>query len=168
MRFVPEYRFDTFDCVTPEFLESIGIKGIVLDIDNTLEPYEHPDPGEHVLAWFDSLYRVGIKTSIVSNNNKDRVDRFNKNLKMPAYFKAGKPFKKKILFAISDMGTDKSNTILMGDQVFTDVLGAHNAGIKAILVSPINDKRDPLTRFKRMLEKPILSKFERNNKGDGK
>ena len=63
------------------------------------------------------------------------------------------------------MGTDKNNTILMGDQIFTDVWAAHNAGIPAILVPPINDKRDIFTRFKRLLEKPILKKYEkRNNK----
>ena len=64
-----------------------------------------------------------------------------------------------------DMGTDKSNTILMGDQVFTDVWAAHNTGIRAILVPPIKDKTDVFTKFKRLLEKPILKKYrKRNNK----
>ena len=160
--FVPEYRFKTFDMATADFLSNLGIKGIILDIDNTLEPYEHPDPGEHVVKWLESLTSVGIKAAIVSNNNGNRVERFNKNLKLPAYFKAGKPFKKNLLNAMRDMGTDKTNTVLMGDQVFTDVWAAHNAKIKAILVPPINDKRDPLTRFKRILEKPVLNKYEKN------
>ena len=60
-----------------------------------------------------------------------------------------------------DMGTDKSDTVLMGDQVFTDVWAAHNAGIRAILVPPINDKRDLLTRFKRLLERPVLRKYDK-------
>lgn len=164
-KFVPDYRFDTFDLATADFLLSLGIKGVILDIDNTLEPYEHPDPGEHVLAWLRSLNNVGIKTAIVSNNGRERVERFNKNIKMPAYFKAGKPFKKKILLAMNDIGSDKSNTIFMGDQILTDVLAAHNAGISAILVPPINDKKDPFTRFKRLLEKPFLKKYEKQRKG---
>ena len=159
--FVPDYRFKTFDEATASFLSDLGIKGIILDIDNTLEPYEHPDPGEHVIKWLDSLGAVGIKCAIVSNNNRARVERFNKNLKLPAYFKAGKPFKKNLINAMRDMGTDKTNTALMGDQVFTDVWAAHNAGIKGILVPPINDKKDPLTRFKRLLEKPVLKKYEK-------
>ena len=61
------------------------------------------------------------------------------------------------------MGTNKSNTILMGDQIFTDVWAAHNTGIRAILVPPINDKKDILTRFKRLLEKPILKKYKKRN-----
>ena len=62
------------------------------------------------------------------------------------------------------MGTDKSNTIHMGDQVFTDVWAAHNAGIKAILVPPIKDKTDLFTKLKRLLEKPFLKKYDRSNK----
>jgi HAD superfamily phosphatase (TIGR01668 family) len=163
--FVPEYRFPTFDKASAEFLSEIGVKGIVLDIDNTLEPYENALPGEHVVAWLNSLKAAGIKAAIVSNNHRERVDLFNGEISLPAYSKAKKPFKKNILNAMRDMGTEPENTILMGDQVFTDVWGAHNAKIRAILVLPIKDKRDIFTKFKRLLEKPILKKYEkRKNK----
>ena len=162
--FVPEYYFETFDKASAEFLLSIGVKGIVLDVDNTLEPYENPTPGAHVVAWLESLKAVGISAAIVSNNGGERINLFNKELGLPAYYKAKKPFKKNVLNAMQDMGTDKSNTILMGDQVFTDVWAAHNTGLKAILVPPIKDKTDVLTRFKRLLEKPVLKKYiKRNN-----
>ncbi len=157
--FVPEYIFDTFDMASAEFLLSIGVRGVILDVDNTLEPYEHPTPGAHVIRWLDSLREHGIKTAIVSNNNRARVELFNKEIGMPAYSKAGKPFKKNLLRAMRDMGTGKGDTILMGDQIFTDVWAAHNAGVRAILVPPINDKRDLFTRFKRLLERPILRKY---------
>ena len=158
--FVPEYRFEKFNMASAEFLLSIGVKGIVLDIDNTLEPYEHATPGEHVIKWLGELWSAGIKTAIVSNNGRERVELFNKEIGMPAYAKASKPFKRNVLRAMADMGTDRSNTVLMGDQVFTDVWAAHNTGIRAILVPPINDKRDLLTRFKRRLEIPVLKKYE--------
>ena len=158
--FVPEYRFDKFDDVTAEFLLSIGVKGILLDIDNTLEPYEHPIPGAHVVAWLKSLSSAGIKAAFVSNNNQERLDEFNKELRMVGYSKAGKPFTKNI--------TTKENTIFMGDQILTDVWAAHNAGIKAILVPPINDRPDPLTKFKRVLEKPILKKYDKIHREDNK
>ena len=164
MTFLPEYRFDTFDMASAEFLTSIGVRGIILDIDNTLEPYEHPLPGERVLKWLDSLCAAGIKTAIVSNNNRERVELFNKDIGMPAYFKSGKPFTGKLFAAMSAMGTGKNDTVLMGDQVFTDVWAAHNAGLRAILVPPINDKRDLLTRFKRLLERPILKKYDRRHR----
>lgn len=164
LNFVPDYRFDKFNDVTPEFLTELGIKGVILDIDNTLEPYENEKPGEHVLAWLSSLSGVGIRTAIVSNNNWERVVKFNDEIGMPAYAKGKKPFKKNLLRAMADIGTDKTNTVLMGDQVFTDVWAAHNAGIKGILVPPIKDKTDPFTKFKRILEKPFLRKYERKNK----
>ena len=164
MTLVPEYCFDTFDEATADFLISIGAKGIILDIDNTLEPYENDLPGERVLSWLSSLKERGISASFVSNNGKERVMLFNASLKLPAFYKAGKPFTKNIKRAMVRMGTTREDTILMGDQIFTDVLAAHAAGIRAILVPPIKDKRDPITRLKRILERPILDKYEREQK----
>ena len=159
--FVPEFYFNTFDMATADFLKSEGVKGIILDIDNTLEPYENALPGEHVIAWLNSLSENGIRAAIVSNNGKERVTLFNEKIGLPAYYKAKKPFKKNLLRAMADMGTGREETVLMGDQVFTDVWAAHNTGIRAILVPPINDKRDLLTRFKRLLEKPVLKKYNK-------
>ena len=161
---VPEYKFESFDMVSADFLVSIGVHGVLLDIDNTLEPYEHPIPGEHVMRWLQSLADKGIKAAIVSNNNLKRVSLFNKDIGMPAYAKAAKPFKKNLLRAMADIGTTKDDTIFIGDQILTDVWAAHNAGIRAILVPPINDKRDPFTRFKRLLEIPIQKKYNKINK----
>ncbi len=164
--FVPEYKFDTFDQVTVEFLRSIGVSGVLLDIDNTLEPYEHPTPGNHVIKWLDLLREAGIGTAIVSNNNQARLDTFNKDIGMPGFAKAGKPFPKNLHRAMEILGTNKENTIFIGDQILTDVWAAHNAGIRAILLPPINDRRDILTRFKRVLEKPIQRKYDRIHRKD--
>ena len=161
LRFTPEYYFETFDKADADFLLSIGVKGIVLDVDNTLEPYEHPVPGEHVRGWVNSLKAQGISLAIVSNNNSQRIGIFNKELGLYAKSKAAKPFKKSVLEAMEAMGTDRSNTVLMGDQVFTDVWAAHNAGIRAILVPPIKDKKDIFTRFKRLLERPFVKKIKK-------
>ncbi len=162
--FVPDFRFKTFDEATVEFLIKNGIKGVILDIDNTLEPYEHTLPGEHVKLWLNSLKENGIACAFVSNNGKERVELFNSELGLPYFYKAKKPFKKNIIKAMEIIGSNKDNTILMGDQVFTDVWAARNAGIKAVLVPPINDKKDLFTKFKRLLEKPILRKYERKHK----
>ena len=161
---VPEYRFVSFDEASADFLLSIGVRGVLLDVDNTLEPYEHDLPGDHVLAWLESLRKAGIRTAIVSNNNSQRIDLFNRDIGMPAYAKAGKPFKKNLLNAMKDIGTEREETIFMGDQILTDIWAAHNAGIRAILVPPINDKKDLFTKFKRLLEKPIIKKYEKIKK----
>lgn len=159
--FAPDYFFNTFYEVTPNFLKSHGIKGIVLDVDNTLEPYENPKPTEKVIEWFSSLKENGICAAIVSNNDSSRINEFNKDLGLIAYSKASKPCKRYIIKAMQDMGTTKENTIMMGDQIFTDIWAAHNAGIPGILVPPIRDKRNLLTRFKRFLERPILRRYFR-------
>lgn len=162
---VPDYFFDTFDMASAQFLTSIGVKGILLDVDNTLEPYENPLPTEKVKIWFESLNKAGINAAIVSNNGKERIELFNKSLGLPAYYKAKKPFKKRLNMAMSDIGTTPEETIFMGDQIFTDVWAARNAKIRAILVPPIKDKTDFFTKFKRWLEKPIMKKYNRNQRG---
>ena len=162
--FVPDYYFETFDKASAEFLLSIGVKGILLDVDNTLEPYENPLPTEKVLSWFESLKNAGIRAAIVSNNHKERIELFNEGLGLVAYYKAKKPFKKRLKMAMNDIGTNPEETIFMGDQVFTDVWAARNAGVRAILVPPIKDKTDIFTKFKRLLEKPILKKYRKRHK----
>ncbi len=158
-KFMPDYYFKAFDEVTPEFLLSNGIKGIILDVDNTLEPYENSTPGEHVVKWMESLLKVGIGCAIVSNNEKERIDIFNEALGLPAYSKAGKPFTKNVKKAMRDLMVDSGECAMMGDQIFTDVLAANSAGLLSILVPPIKDKRNFITRLKRFLEKPIMKRY---------
>ena len=161
LNFIPDYYFERFSVASADFLLSIGVRGIVLDVDNTLEPYENPFPTESVKNWLKSLQDVGISAAIVSNNCRERIELFNKELCLPVYYKAAKPFRKNVLRALDDMGVVANEAILMGDQIFTDVWAAHNSGIRAILVPPIRDKRDLFTRFKRLLERPFLRKYEK-------
>ena len=165
--FVPDFYFETFDKADARFLNENGIKYLVLDIDNTLEPYENELPGEGVLAWFAELAANGIKAAFVSNNGRERVERFNSGLGLPMYYKARKPLSKTVRRAMRDMGATAEETALMGDQIFTDVWAARNSGIRAILVPPIKDKRDPFTRFKRLLERPVLKKYMKNKDRGG-
>ena len=163
----PNFRFKKFDELTVEFLKENNINGVILDIDNTLEPYEHELPGEHVKAWLSALKEAGIGVAFVSNNNEERVKKFNEELGLVAFSKAKKPFKKNVIKAMELIGSTKESTMLMGDQVFTDVWAAKNAKIRSALVPPINDKKDIFTKFKRLLEKPILRRYERRKrKGD--
>ena len=157
----PDYYFQTYAGASVEFLQQKGIKALVLDIDNTLEPYENPTPGEGVLAWFKALEEAGILAAFVSNNGRERVELFNRELRRVAYFKAKKPFPGRVKKAMREMGITKEQTLFMGDQIFTDVLAARLAGIRVALVPPIKDKTDALTRFKRWLERPILKRYFR-------
>lgn len=162
--FLPDRCFKSFDKLTPGRLKRLGIKGLILDIDNTIAPYEEAVPTEEAMRWFREMEEAGIRISFVSNNDEARVEIFNRDLGYPHFPNSAKPFGKNIRRAMREMGTTRKTTALMGDQIFTDILAARLAGLKrTFLVPPIKDKTDWLTQSKRFLEKPIL-KFYRKNK----
>ena len=160
---MPDYMFRTFDEITPAFLTSLGVKAILADIDNTLAPYEQPEPDERIKGWIASLAEAGIGIAFVSNNDWERVNRFNATLGVPAYAKSGKPFKKNLIKAMNDLGGTLDTTVMLGDQLLTDALAGHNLGVKCIIVPPIRDKKNAFFKFKRWLEKPVVKKFKRRN-----
>ena len=160
---MPDYMFRTFDEITPAFLTSLGVKAILADIDNTLAPYEQPEPDERIKGWIASLAEAGIGIAFVSNNDWERVNRFNATLGVPASAKSGKPFKKNLVKAMNDLGGTLETTVMLGDQLLTDALAGHNLGVKRLIVPPIRDKKNAFFRFKRWLEKPVVKKFKRRN-----
>lgn len=156
---LPDEMYRGFADVTPEHLNSIGIKYIFSDIDNTLATYDDPTPPENVTAWCRKMNDAGIKIAFVSNNNRERVELFNRDLGYVAYAKAGKPFAGKLKQAMADLGASKENSVLLGDQLLTDAAAGNRAGMYVIIVPPIKDKTSAFFRFKRWLEKPYVRKF---------
>ena len=157
--FTPDYMFATFDAVTPAFLHSLGMRALLIDIDNTLAPYEEPDPNERVLAWFAELEKNGIKTALVSNNHAPRVERFNKSLGLIAYPDSGKPGRKTLERAMKELGVTHTETAMLGDQLLTDCYAGKHIGLTAIILPPIKDKTNLFFRFKRFLERPFIRKY---------
>ena len=157
----PDYVFNTYDEVTPEFIASIGIKALLIDIDNTLAPYEQDLPDEKIIAWFDALRAAGVSCALISNNHPPRVELFNRSLGLHAYADSGKPGSKTILRAMEEMGVSREETAGLGDQLLTDTLAVHRLDMPSIIVPPINDKRTPFFRFKRWLEKPFMKRYTR-------
>lgn len=164
----PDAMFEKFDDITADFLLSRGITALLIDIDNTLAPYEQDLPDERIISYFNSLTGAGIKATLVSNNNQARVDLFNGPLGLRAYADCGKPNKKMLLFAMAQMGSTPENTAAIGDQLLTDALGAHLVGIPAFIVPPINDKKSMFFKFKRWLEKPYIKKYRKLHASDNK
>ncbi len=160
---IPDYMFATFDEVTPAFLESIGVRALLVDIDNTLAPYEQPDPDQRILDWFSELEKNGIRAALVSNNHKPRVKRFNKPLGLLAYHDSGKPFRTTLERAMRALGVTHAETAMLGDQILTDCFAGKNIGLHAIVVPPIKDKNNPFFRFKRRLERPFVRKYARQH-----
>ncbi|MBP3437434.1 MAG: YqeG family HAD IIIA-type phosphatase [Clostridia bacterium] len=159
MSLLPDKIFNTFEDLTVDFLKSEGIEALIVDVDNTLIPYEETDPRPAVLKWINELTEAGIALSFVTNNHKHRLQYFNRNLNFPAYHDSFKPFLYNMKKAMRAMGSTIENTANVGDQILTDIWAGKRLGVKTYLVPPIRDKRDPFTRFKRWLEKPILKKY---------
>lgn len=165
--FTPDYMFDTFDAVTPDFLQSIGVRMLLIDIDNTLAPYEEPDPNGRVIAWFAELKKAGIQAALVSNNGPERVERFSKPLfdafGVIAYPNSHKPFAGTLECAMKACEATPAETAMLGDQILTDSFAGKHIGLRAIIVPPIKDKTNLFFRFKRVLERPFIRKYAKKN-----
>lgn len=163
MKLTPSYMFGSYREVTAEFLEEKGIRNLLADIDNTLAPYEQAEPDEALREWLGGLTAAGIRVALVSNNNAERVERFNGELGLPAYPKSGKPGKKTLLLAMKELGAERGNTAMLGDQLLTDSYAGQRLGLPAIIVPPIRDKRNLFFRFKRLLERPFIRRYARRH-----
>lgn len=157
--FQPDHTFRAYFDLTPAFLQERGVRVLLLDIDNTLAPYEQPLPDDRLRAWLDAFAAAGISVAFLSNNHADRVTLFNENLRLPCRFDAHKPLTRNAKRLYKSLGGTKETTAFMGDQIFTDICCAHFCGARGFLVPPIRDKRDAGTRFKRWLEKGILRRY---------
>ncbi len=157
--FTPDYMFESYREITPAFLASIGVRALLIDIDNTLAPYEQPEPDEHIRAWFADLAAHGIRAALVSNNHAPRVEKFNESLQLLAYADSGKPKKKTLLLAMEALGVTKEETAMLGDQLLTDAYAGKHIGLPALIVPPIRDKRNLFFRFKRWCERPFIRKY---------
>ncbi len=144
-------------------LYSDGYRGLLYDIDNTLVKDGYP-ANDEAAALFEELRDIGFSTCILSNNSEERVKPFADDVKSPYIFLAHKPSVSGYEKACGLMGTDKDNTILIGDQIFTDIWGANRAGIKSILVKPIDPKEEFQIEIKRYFEAPILFFYKRSLK----
>ena len=139
--FVPECIFNNIYEINAEILLNSGKVGLVFDIDNTVAPYEMPRPTQEVKDYFSSLVKAGMQIAFVSNNKNTRTDIFNEELGFFCVTEASKPSPKGVLKCIEHMKLDKEKMLLIGDQIFTDCLAAHRAGIECYLVKPIKDKK---------------------------
>ncbi len=166
-KFYPdEYRESAYG-LDYEGLRGQGYKGIIFDIDNTLVPHGAP-ADEESIALFGRLRGLGYSCVLLSNNKEPRVKSFADEVGARYIYKAGKPSSAGYRRAMELMGTDRTNTLFVGDQLFTDVWGAKNAGIRSILVKPINPKEEIQIVLKRYLERIVLYFYRKKVMAEGK
>ena len=146
-----------------EELYEEGFRGVIFDIDNTLVPHGAP-ADDRAKKLFARLKEIGFSSCLISNNQEARVKMFNEEIQTNYIYNAHKPSTKNYKKAMEIMGTDDSNTLFVGDQLFTDVWGAKRSGIRNILVKPIHPKEEIQIVLKRYLEKIVLHFYKKKQK----
>ncbi len=159
--FYPDERIESAYDIDYVKLYEKGYRGIIFDIDNTLVMHGYP-ADERAIQLFKRLNNIGYNTIVLSNNKEMRVKTFADAVGCNYIYKASKPLKKGYLEAMKKMNTDITNTLFVGDQLFTDVLGAKRIGIKNVLVNPINPKEEIQIIIKRRLEAIVLYFYNKN------
>ena len=152
---LPTYVTSSITDLTPSFLEGEGIRLLMLDFDNTIVPYTTSTPTDAVKNWFAHMLQSEIQLCIVSNSHKDRVKIFAAEYGIPCITHSRKPFPKGIRECLDKFRLDPEECALVGDQIFTDTLGAGCAGVRAILVKPIHNHNIWL-KLRHIAEQPFI------------
>lgn len=160
-KFLPNEHVPRILDITPQKLKSMGIKGVITDLDNTLVAWDVKEATPEVIKWFKEMRDNDIKVTIISNNEQDRVRVFSEPLATPFVYSAKKPLRRAFVSTAKQMDLKKDEIVVVGDQLLTDVLGGNLAGLYTILVVPIVETDGKITRFNRMIERRILNFMRR-------
>ena len=154
--FLPRMIFPHLTDVTAEALRTRGISFLMLDFDNTIVPYTTSEPTAQMAAWIRTMQASEIRLCIVSNSKKPRVVEFCKTYGLDCITHAKKPFQKGISECLTRFHLRPSQAALVGDQIYTDVLGANCAGLTSILVSAI-DNHTIWLKLRHVAELPFIA-----------
>lgn len=150
--------------VTPERLNKLGIRALVLDVDNTLRAHGAAEPYDGVVGWVQEMRENGIALMIASNNFKKRIAPFAKQLDLDFFAMSCKPFPLGLTRAIKKISIPSHQIALVGDQIFTDIVGGNLKGIYTILISPYQAESGALWKIKRILEKPVIWRYNKKER----
>ena len=159
MLFKPTFWLKNVLAIDEEFLKKNRVRALVLDMDNTLSMHGNPAEEDGVMDWLDEMRRLGIRMRVVSNNTKRRVAPLAAKLGLEYTANGAKPLAFGVLRAVKAMGVPRSRTLVVGDQIFTDVMAGNFAGIRTVLVEPFHLEKTWTFRLKRKAESLV---FHRN------
>ena len=160
----PRMYVNTLLDIPLEELEKAGIRAFILDLDNTITEWNSQELRAEVEAWFSAIKQQGFKACILSNNGEQRILQISKRLGIPFIHRARKPLRRSFLRAVDLMEIKPSETAVIGDQIFTDVLGGNRAGLYTILVKPLAKKEFYGTKISRTMEFFVLHRYNRKHK----
>ena len=157
MRFslLPFAVTDKLTDLTPDYLNKQGIRLLMLDFDNTIVPYTTSEPTAEMAVWLKEMTQSDIRLCVVSNSKKERVKLFCEKWQIPCITHAKKPFSKGISQCLKKFQMEPDQCALVGDQIFTDTLGANGCGVRPILVKAI-DNHNIWLKLRHIAEKPFI------------
>ena len=159
--FKPHHIFGAVTEITPEFLEKNNIKALLLDVDNTLSvAHANKTLRNGVAQWLSDMREADIPMMILSNAKKKRAIRFADSVGLDVVGLAAKPLPFGYFRAVKKLKIKRKNVAIVGDQIFTDVMGGNLSGVKTILVTDITPEDKPFFKFKRKLEKKMLKRWK--------
>lgn len=161
--FNPTWMVETIYNIKPSDLKANNIKAVITDLDNTLIAWNHPTAQEETINWIELMRSNGIKVVIISNNKGDRVEKVAKALDVGHLSRAAKPSRKGFKKFFNKYEYDKTEVLMVGDQVLTDILAANRFGIQNVLVRPLMDSDAWNTKINRFFEMLIMKYVLRKN-----
>jgi HAD superfamily phosphatase (TIGR01668 family) len=159
--FVPNQYVPSIYKINLEELKEKGMKSIIVDLDNTLVESDRKDATPLLIEWLQQLQHFGFQVMIVSNNNETRVSQFAIPLQIPFIHRAKKPLTASFRKAMVELDTEVSCTVMIGDQLLTDVLGGNRMGFYTILVVPISKTEGFFTKVNRRVERVFFRWMEK-------
>ena len=164
----PNARLESAFLITPQWLAERGLKGLVLDIDNTLAPTNQIGNKNRIRAWLKPFKTANIPIRVVSNGHPRRILEFCtlfdlENVGVLGSVMAAKPIPNAFRRACQELELLPKLVAMVGDQIFTDVLGANLSGMYSVLVKPLTEKAMPHTKLIRKLEGLVLARLEREH-----
>ena len=159
-KFYPTIYRESVDTIDFEKYRKQGYRALFFDIDNTLVGHDAP-ANEKAIATIGSLKELGYEICLISNNHEPRVKSFADAVGVKYVFEAGKPSGRGYQSAMKETSSDTENSLFIGDQLFTDIWGANNAGMKSILVKPLGPDPTWKLKMKRIGEKIVLPCYKR-------
>ena len=165
MRLRPDAYFRSVLDIDASRLVAQGVRAVFLDLDNTILPRGLHVVPVSIAAWVRSLKDAGLKVCILSNSNKPKVAEAARQLELPAIQGAKKPLGKGFAEALELCGVAPGQAVIVGDQTYTDILGAHRAGMRGILVCPLSDNDLWHTRLLRVVDRLACTGLEPQHAG---
>ena len=155
----PDIKLHGITDITVELLNKFNIKALLLDVDNTMSTHHGQALTDGLLEWIDRMNKNGIKLMVLSNSKRKRIEPFAARISLPFISLGCKPLPTGYLRGVRALGEKRKNVAIVGDQIFTDILGGNLVGVKTVLLTPIKLEDGLSFKIRRNLEKKIYKHY---------